>query len=407
MTDEVIVLSEVDLEKEEIPISSPASARSSTIVSNSSSSRASTINSSSQTQTSNNRSSTTVSNNPRPGSTITRIPSVDSKDKNEPPTTTNKITRIPSVDSKENRISQSSTTEKNERESTSSELPLRKSVQKSSSVEEPQPESTSATVTKTTAKATVEKKFVDQGNSGSRIFQFVFVSALVLSVVAFILMLASVGTPWYYKRDLKTTTITDGRVYTTTVINSEYLYSLDIDTVMTDSKYQTTTSVSSSSPWANTTYPSLEKLMKSTLGLAAAYLVLTFITSLFYGLFVFSIFSQSLRGKVTLKMWKLLANIVSTLTLTIGLICLFLFFTHTPNYRTDQLSMGTGCVVGPCQVFFWSSNQTTLNRDSTLLTTWGPSSGWNLFFATLFIILITAIVSSPLLSKRIVKLNAE
>jgi len=228
-------------------------------------------------------------------------------------------------------------------------------------------------------------------------------SALVLSICISIIMFISFPLPWYFETYEYRTTISNGRVYSDIKMRNEYFYTIRNREIKKDSKSGVTLDQSTDTEWKDSPFSrSLLTIINATAGVGAISFVSSVLAVISIILLILSIQKGTVRSKYPLKIAILVANGLMVLTLVIGLISLFVYFTHTPRYRSDVIASGNTCDSGACSTFFWAKKTSQVDGNTELIRSWGPDSGWILFFVILFAEIGVSILTSPFILKRYV-----
>jgi len=226
-----------------------------------------------------------------------------------------------------------------------------------------------------------------------------FLVSLGIAVIIFLVMLASIALPWYTNIQKYTTTITNGRVYTTTYTMDEYLFQFQNETKNEDSDGPTDTATSTSS-YGDTIFHKLNShTITPTLALVSLWIIILFGSIITHLLLVLSSFG---KFKVSTKRMLFINHGVFVTGYLLAIIAWFIFFSHPDNYKYDINKAGLTCDIGgPCNSFVSDSKKSTVDLNTKLEVSWGPAVGWVCHLGTLFGALIASVLNSPFLSPAI------
>lgn len=140
---------------------------------------------------------------------------------------------------------------------------------------------------------------------------------------------------------------------------------------------------------------SVAGLLRITFGIAIGACILVLGVLILDILLLVAVRLESFRSKISLKIAAIVGNVITVLALALSIVAIFYFFNHTAYYREDIELAGQNCVHGPCASFFWSKSEESINDKSVVYSSWGPDSGWILFFVFTLVLLILSCLSSP------------
>lgn len=213
-------------------------------------------------------------------------------------------------------------------------------------------------------------------------------------------MILAMALPWYYSNSVDIATISNGRVFEDRQVEKEYLTSFSVSYSREDSVNGETFYSSESQSWSDTIYAeSLSSLITICLGTSAATLILSLVVLLASFLLLLSFKLDSVGEKISPRVYLLLTFVISLIALALALITIFAFFAHTNLYKNDIETAGKICRGGPCETFFWNSQERNVRLNTVNEISWGPDSGWILFVLGTILLGLISIFSSPCVSR--------